>query len=44
VIQLWYEKVVAFDMYVGFDKMFVAIYVTGRAKLVNTQFERTAGI
>lgn len=38
------RKVVAFDVDVGFDKMFVAIDVIGRAKLVNTQFERTAGV
>jgi hypothetical protein len=37
-------KVAAVDGYVKFDKMFVAIYVIGRAKLVNTQFERTAGV
>jgi hypothetical protein len=36
--------VVAVDSYVRFDKMFVSIYVIGRAKLVNTQFERTAGV
>ena len=32
-------KVVAVDSYVGFDKMFVAINVIGRAKLVNTQLD-----
>ena len=37
-------NVVAFDMYVGFDKMFVAIYVIGLAKLVNTQFGRAARV
>jgi hypothetical protein len=37
-------KVVAFDICVGFDKMFVAVYVIGRAKLVNTQFGRNARV
>lgn len=37
-------KVVEVDGYVGFDKIFMAIYVIGRAKSVTTQFERTAGI
>ena len=37
-------KAVAFDMYAGFDKMFVAIYVIGRAKSVNTQFGRNARV
>jgi hypothetical protein len=37
-------KVVAVDSYVRFDKMFVAVYVIGRAKLVNTQFGRNARV
>ena len=37
-------KVIAVDGYARFDKMFVAIYLIGRAKSVNTQFERTAGV
>ena len=31
-------------MYVGFDKMFVTIYVIGRAKLINTQFGRNTRV
>jgi hypothetical protein len=34
----------AVDGNVRFDKMVVAVYVIGRAKLVNTQFERAAGV
>ena len=37
-------KAVAVDSYVRFDKMFVAVYVIGRAKLVNTQFGRNARV